>query len=267
MSDPITPNSDVARTVKVQVHAGDLASLLQSVSLDSPSSPVRVLFTENGVSVWTHDNSKTIQALVTERPLGELKVEEPCVLLIEPKSFSDLLSAKFKQEAVRISTNAGKPITIKSRQGGTAIYHAADEDDCNIVPDHWVLPTVDGKKVFPMFDGEEATSVVKTSRSELQRALTDMNVSKAPYVVFSFSDGKSTCESGHWGSKTNRSASPIVAELDGDDVEICFTSNLTQILKTLDGEAITLHKHSKGQFVVLEGATTQVVATEAIREV
>lgn len=267
MSDPITPNSDVARTVKAQVHAGELASLLQSVSLDAPPSPVRILLTDEGVSVWTHDNSKTIQAIVSERPIGELKVDEPCVLLVEPKSFADLLSAKFKQEAVRISTSAGKPITIKSRQGGTAIYHAADEDDCNIVPDHWVLPTVDGKKVFPMFDGEEATSVIKTSRSELQRALTDMTVSKAPYVVFSFTDGKSTCESGHWGAKTNRAASPIVADLEGEDVSICFTSNLTQILKTLDGEAITLHKHNKGQFVVLEGATTQVVATEAIREV
>tara|TARA_R110001592_G_scaffold129782_1_gene342530 strand:+ start:1177 stop:1980 length:804 start_codon:yes stop_codon:yes gene_type:complete len=267
MSDPTTPNSDVSRTVKIQCHAGDLASLLQSVSLDSPPSPVRVLLTEEGVSIWTHDNSKTIQALVTERKIGDLKVDEPCVLLIEPKAFADLLSAKFKQHSVRISTEAGKPITIKSRQGGTAIYHPADEDDCNLVPDHWVLPTVDGKKVFPMFDGEEATSVIKTSRSELQRALTDMTVSKAPYVVFSFSKGKSTSESGHWGSKTNRSASPIAADIEGDDVQVCFTSNLIQILKTLDGESITLHKHSKGQFVVLEGATTQVVATEAIQEV
>ena len=60
MSDPITPNSDVSRTVKAQLNAHDLGSVLQAVALDNPSSPVRVLLTDDGASVWTHDNSKTI---------------------------------------------------------------------------------------------------------------------------------------------------------------------------------------------------------------
>mgnify|MGYP003671767089 CR=1 FL=1 len=94
-----------------------------------------------------------------------------------------------------------------------------------------------------------------------------MNVAKAPYIVFNFDKAKSNCESGHWGSKTNRSASPIVADVEGEGVKVCFTSNLTNILKTLDGELITIQKHTKGQFVVLEGTTTTIVATEAIREV
>lgn len=268
MSDPITPNSDVSRTVKAQLNAHDLGSVLQAVALDNPSSPVRVLLTDEGASVWTHDNSKTIQALLTDRPIGDLKVDEPCVLLVEPKSFGDLLSTKFGQQTVRITTDAAKPITIKSKQGGQAIYHAADEDDCNIVPDHWVLPKDDdGKRLFPMFDNEPSTTIIKTSRSELQRGLTDMNVAKAPYIVFNFEKANSTCESGHWGSKTNRSASPIAADVEGESVEVCFTSNLTNILKTLDGESITIQKHTKGQFVVLEGTTTTIVATEAIREV
>ena len=267
MSEVITPNSDVSRTVKAKVNASELSSLLNAVALDNPPSPVRVLLTEDGVSVWTHDNSKTIQAIIDNRALADLEVEEPCVILVEPKAFADLLVAKFGVKAVRISTSAGKPITIKSKDGATATYHASDEDDCNIVPDHWILPTDDdGKRVFPMFDNEPATSVVKTSRSELNRGLTDMKVAKAPYVVFSFGEKKSSCQSGHWGSKSNRSSSPITAELDGEEVEVCFTQNLSTILSTLDGESIKIHKHNKGGFVVLEGATTSVVATEAIRE-
>jgi hypothetical protein len=267
MSEEITPNSDVSRKVKVEVDASQFGSLLSSVSLDNPSSPVRVLLSEDGVSIWTHDNAKTIQAIITDRVIDGLSVAEPCVLLVEPKAFSDLLSTKFGGKNVRITTDAGKPITIKSKDGANALYHPADEDECNIVPDHWILPSDDGKRLFPMFDNEPSTSIIKTTKGELQRGLTDMNVAKAPYVVFAFNEKKSTCQSGHWGAKTNQSTSPIVAELDGEEVEVCFTSNLQKILNTLDGEAVVIHKHKKGTFVVIESSTSSVVCTEAIREV
>ncbi len=264
----LTPNSEVARKVNARVDAAALSGVLSRVVLDNPPAPVRVLLTDDGLSVWTHDNAKTLQVLLTETSVADLKVDEPCVLLIEPKSFSDLLRAKFGDRTVKITTDASEPITIKSKDGATAVYHAADEDDCNIVPDHWVLPSDDdGRRVFPMFDSEAATTVVTTLRSELQRGLTDMKVAKAPYVVFSFKGAGSTCESGHWGSKTNRSSSPIAADVDGADVEICFTDRLAAVLASLDGESITLQKHEKGQFVILEGTSVTVVATEAVREV
>lgn len=228
-------------------------------------SPIRILLTNDGVSVWTHDNAKTIQAILTNRQCDDFKVKEPCVLLVEPKSFSDLLMAKFGNQQVQVNTTAGKPITIASKDGSTATYHAPDEDDCNMVPNHWILPTNrKGERLFPMFDNEPATSVVKIARSELTRGLTDMKVSKTPYVVFKFPANR--CESGHWGAKTNRSSSPISATLVGDAVDVCFTQNLGTIMSLLDGDSITIQKHSKGGFVVLEGATTTVVSTEATRE-
>jgi len=268
MSEELTPNSDVSRTVKAQFDAGQFSELMTTLVMDgSTQSPVRVLLTEDGVSVWTHDNAKTIQALVSNRDIDGLTVDEPCVLLVEPKSFSELLSAKFGGHTVRVQTDAGKPITIRSKDGSQAVYHASDEDDCNIVPDHWVLPVNDkGERLFPMFDNQPATSVVQLTRSELNRGITDMKVAKAPYAVFSFNAKKSECQSGHWGAKTNRSASPIVATLTGEPVEVCFTNNLSTILSVLDGDLITIHKHKDGGFAVLEGATTTVVSTEATRE-
>lgn len=267
MSDDLTPNSDVSRTVQARFHAGDFSNIMGSLVMDGMNqSPVRILMTDEGISVWTHDNAKTLQALLTERPVADLKVKEPCVLLVEPKSFSDLLTAKFGSKEVRVSTEAGKPIVIDAKGGATATYHAPDEDDCNMVPDHWILPTSDkGERLFPMFDDEPATSVVEITRSELNRGLIDMKVSKAPYVVFKFPENR--CESGHWGAKSNKSSTPVLATLTGEAVEVSFTQNLATILSLLDGDSITIHKHEKGGFAVLEGATTTVVATEAVKEV
>ena len=187
-------------------------------------------------------------------------------MLVEPKAFSELLTAKFAGQNVRIQTSANKPIKVMTKAGGQAIYHAADEDECHTVPDHWRLKTDDsGIYSFPMFDNEQSSLVVKVSRSELQRGLVDMQVAKAPYVVFKF-DKKSTCSSGHWGAKSNQSTSPIQADIIKGSGEVCFTSNLGTILNALLGDEILIQKNDKGTFVILDGQTTSVVATEAIRE-
>jgi hypothetical protein len=273
MSDPTTPNSPtLSRTVKARVSANEFSALLQRTVLDNPPTPVKLLLEEEGVSVWTHDAAKTIQLLIDRAEVGTLRVSEPCVLLVEPKSFAELLKSKFAGEVVEINTEAGQPITVNNRTGSTVTYHPADEDDCNAIPDHWVLPVDDGYRVFPMFDNEKATSRIAISTSELKKALVDMNIAKAPYVVFDFKAAGSTCQSGHWGSKSNRSTSPVSATIDGADTEVCFTENLTRILGCFDprSEAIIIHKHEKGGFIVLEAhdhTPTTVVATEAIREV
>lgn len=264
----LTPNSsELSRTADIKVSASELGDALSSIVTDNPPAPVRVMFTNDGMSVWTHDNAKTLQVLVDERELQGLKVKEDCVLLVEPKAFSELLMAKFNGENIRIQTDAAKPITVKSKSGAQAIYHAADEDECHTVPDHWILPKDPaGICEFPMFDKEKSTLQVRLNRSELRSGLIDMQVAKAPYVVFSFNESKSTCSSGHWGAKSNQSVSPITADVKGSG-EVCFTNNLVTILKALDGDSITIQKHEKGTFVVLSGITTTIVATEAVREV
>lgn len=267
MGMSITPNSlELSRNADILVSADSLSSALSATITDNPPAPIRVMFTSSGISVWTYDNAKTLQILVDEKPLDSLKVKEDCVLLIEAKAFSELLSAKFAGQNVRIQTSANKPIVVKTKAGGQAVYHAADEDECHTVPDHWRLKkNSDEHYQFPMFDNESSTLVVKLSRSELQRGLVDMQVAKAPYVVFKF-DTKTTCSSGHWGAKSNQSTSPIEAEILKGSGEVCFTSNLSTILKALDGDAILIQKHDKGTFVVLDAQTTSIVATEAIRE-
>ena len=262
-----TPNSsDLSRDADVMASADSLAEALRAIITDNPPAPVRLMLTNDGLSVWTYDNAKTLQVLVDDRVVKGLKVKQNCVLLVEPKAFSELLTAKFAGQNVRIQTSANKPIKVMTKAGGQAIYHAADEDECHTVPDHWRLKTDDsGIYSFPMFDNEQSSLVVKVSRSELQRGLVDMQVAKAPYVVFKF-DKKSTCSSGHWGAKSNQSTSPIQADIINGSGEVCFTSNLGTILNALLGDEILIQKNDKGTFVILDGQTTSVVATEAIRE-
>ena len=169
MSDPITPNSPtLSRTVKARVSANEFSALLQRTVLDNPPTPVKILLEEDGVSIWTHDAAKTIQLLIDRAEVGTLRVSEPCTLLVEPKSFAELLKAKFAGEVVEINTEAGQPITVKNRTGSSVTYHPADEDDCNSIPDHWVLPVDDGFRVFPMFDNEKATSRITIPIAELK---------------------------------------------------------------------------------------------------
>jgi hypothetical protein len=262
----LTPNSEVSRTVEIRVGALALSELMEKVCADSPPNPVRIVFTENGASVWTHDMAKTVQILATDYPLDGLKVKEPCVLLVDPRSFGELLATKF-DSAVQITTTASEPIIIKAKGGANVVYHPADEDDCHCVPDHWVMDNnSDGWTVFTMFDDETATSRVTISREELHRGIIDMQVAKAPYVVFKFEHGGSSCASGHWGSKTNRSYSAVEAKVEGDDCEVCFTENLGMLVTKFASDTVILQKHSRAPFVIIESGAITMVASEAQRE-
>ena len=106
----ITPNSEVSRTATVRATASELASILDRVTLDKPSNPVRVLFRNDGVSVWTHDLAKTIQVLVTDAQVPSLKVEEDCVILVDPSAFADLLHTKFGKGVLKITAKANDTI-------------------------------------------------------------------------------------------------------------------------------------------------------------
>tara|TARA_R110000824_G_scaffold38186_1_gene116950 strand:- start:132 stop:932 length:801 start_codon:yes stop_codon:yes gene_type:complete len=264
----LTPNSEVSRTANIRASASDLAAALNRASLDKPSNPVRVLFTEDGVSIWTHDLAKTVQVLVTDSQVDSLKVKEPCVLLVDPGSLSQLLSTKFGNSIVKITTEAHAPITIRDKTGNQVVFHPADEDDCFSIPDHWVLPkNGDGWFTLPMKDDEVCSTRITIEKDQLLKGITDMKVAGAPYVVFNFEETKSSCGSGQWGSKTNQSHSPIIATVEGEKAEICFTDNLADIVKKLDGGTFELQKHTELPFVVITGNSTTIVATEAVREV
>ena len=218
------------------------------------------------MSVWTHDLAKTIQVLITKANVA-LKVKEPCVLLIDPLPFANLLDNKFSGEMVQITTKANRPIVIKNRVGAKSVFHPADEDDCFLIPDRWLLPkNSDGWFTLPMKDNEVCTTKVTIDRGELSGGLTDMKVANAPYVVFNFNPSKSSCSSGHWGTKTNQSHTNIKATVEGDAAEVVFTESLGVILSHMDEDTFVIYKHKDIPFVVIENGDTTIIATEAQRE-
>ena len=272
MSEPaLTPNSEVSRDVKVRLRANALADLCEAVTIENPPSPIRLVLTSDGASVWTHDTSRTVQVLINEYPLAGLRCPDPCVLLIQPKQFGELLRAKFKEEPVEISASASEPIIISAKNGSSVVYHAADEDDCATVPDHWILPIDDdGKRIFTMFDDEISTSQILIDVDELKRGLVDMRIANAPYVEFNFTSEGCYAESGHWGAKTNQSKTPLSADLGGEDCVVCFTENLGDIINRFKGSTqVEIQRHNKGGLFVVssaDGPDVTIVATEAVRE-
>lgn len=272
MSPKLTPNdTSISRKVNVRVRANCLADLCDTVTIENPPQPIRLVITEDGGTIWTHDTSRTAQVLVNDYPLAGLRIKEPCVLLVQPRQFSELLRAKFKDEAVEIETDKAEPITIKSKSGASVVYHAADEDDTATVPDHWILPVDgDGNRVFPMFDNEPATSKILIDTDEVKRGLLDMRIANAPYVEFNFSDSGSFAQSGHWGAKTNQSRTPITADIDGEACTVNFTENLADIISRFKGSTqVEIQRHNKGGLFVIssaDGPDVTIVATEAVRE-
>ena len=270
MSGELTPNSEVSRDVKVRVRANALADLCEAVTIENPPSPIRLVLDKAGATVWTHDTSRTVQVLVNEFPLAGLRCSDPCVLLVQPKQFGELLRSKFKEEPVEITAGAAEPIVIKAKNGSQVVYHAADEDDCATVPDHWILPIDDdGNRIFTMYDSEPAATQVLIDVDELKRGLVDMRIANAPYVEFNFGED-CYAESGHWGAKTNQSKTPITADVDGEPAVVCFTENLGDIINRFKGSTqVKIQRHSKGGLFVIssaDGPDVTIVATEAVRE-
>jgi len=267
----ITPNSPVSRSAQIRVQASILADILSRVTLDKPSGAIRILFKKSGsVSIWTHDISKTIQMIVTDLEISDMKVKEDCVLLIEPDGFANLLQSKYADQTVQITTTANQPIVIKDQNGSQVVFHPADESDCQIVPDRWIMPTGSAGWIrIPQKDNEPCTSKIMISRSELSKGMIDMKVANAPYVVFSFAKGKtgSTCQSGHWGTKTNQSLTRLNATVEGDPTDVVFTENLSGILSKSIGDNFTIQKHSQVPFVIIECGAIRFVASEAQKEI
>ena len=268
----ITPNSPVSRSAQIRVKASSLADILSRVTLDKPSGAIKILFKKSGsVSVWTHDISKTIQMIVTDLEIPDMKVKEDCILLIEPDGFSNLLQSKYADQTVQITTSANQPIVIKDQNGSQVVFHPADEGDCQIIPDRWIMPkNSDGWIQIPQKDMEPCTSRITISRSELSKGVIDMKVANAPYVVFHFDSEKhdlSSCRSGHWGSKTNQSQTRLTAKVEGDPTDVVFTEILSGILSRSVGDSFVIQKHSEIPFVIIESGPIRFVASEAQKEI
>jgi hypothetical protein len=214
---------------------------------------------------------KTLMVLMDRWAIDGLKVKEPCAIVCNPKELADLVRAKSRGGTVRLTTSANEPIAISTKEHGGAEVMPADEDDCLIIPDKNVLPTNDeGKRLFPMFDDEPATSEAILTISELTKASMEMQTANAPYVAVSF-DAKSEARAGHWGGKTTRSWTPIEATFSGAPFTVSFTDTLKSLISVLNGagDALKVSKHHKGHFLVVETTTgnkTTIVATEAIKE-
>lgn len=255
----LTPNNDVSRTVQLRVSAKSLANQLRRVCLDTPPQPVRVLFTDAGMSVWTYDLAKTMHVFLTDAPLVDYKVKEPCVLLVNPKEFSDTLALKFKDSQVLIKTQANQEIIIQDKGGNSSVIYPADEDDCAMAPDHWQVPDSDAHPGWKHISqkNEVCTTKVEMSRSELVKAMVDMQVASAPYCEFTFADkDKATVISGHWTSKTNRSTSKldcVTTHRVGGSLNVGLTDDtLTRLLSITTGDSFIFHKHKDAPFVVVE---------------
>ena len=263
-----SPNKITNQTAKVRANASHLAKQIGRIVIDKPSNPVRIGFTGDGMSIWTHDLSKTVQVYLSDSEINGLTVKDDCVIMVDPSSFVDLLTTKYGSQPIQISTKAGEVINIKDQDGSQAVFHPADEDDCVSIPDRWFLPSDnDGWVLLPMKDNERCTTRIKITRSNLQKGLIDMKVANAPYVVFTFSDKGSSCASGHWGAKTNQSRSRIDADVEGEDVEVVFTDTLNTILSKSDGDVFIIQKHKDVGFAVVDCGDIRFVATEAQREV
>jgi len=265
----LTPNSKVSRTARIEADGASLAAFFSRLALDNPAVPVKVLFEPEGASCWTMNAGKTLMVLLNRWAITGLKVKDPCVIVCNPKELSDLIRAKSRGGAVRLTTAANEPIAITTKDHGGAEVMPADEDDCLTIPDRNVLPYgPDGERLFPMFDNEPPTYTATLGLPELTKASMEMQTAGAPYVSVSF-DAKSEARAGHWNGKTTRSWTPLeVLKRTGGPFTVSFTDTLKSLISVLNGagDVVKVSKHHKGHFVVIECTTTTIIATEAIKE-
>lgn len=267
-----SPNQPTEHEAKLRVDTSSLAEALDVVALDSPAVPVKILFDGDSMSVWTHDSARTVQVMVDDWPVKDLTVENKSAIVVNPDSLSALLKAKFDG---RIEVTSGKDsrLDIRSSSGSSVSVTSAAEEECNTIPDHWRLGMDDGWVTFPMLDNQRATTRALIGLDELRRGLVDMKVSSAPYVVFRFNPGESPsfCQSGHWQSKATHSRTIVDATVEGESIEVCFTTALASILSRFPGcDKVMVQKHTDAPFFVVHSVgkegNIQVIATEAVRE-
>jgi hypothetical protein len=261
--------------VDITAATSRLTPFLDAGTVDDPPTPVRILFDDDGASIWTTNQTRTLQVFV-DRWNVLSSLAKPCVLLVNPKELSNLLKLKFQRdETVRITTDTHSMIRIQGETTGAEI-NCSDEDECLTIPDRWVLPIVDGVRTFPMFRNEPADYVIEMSMSQLKNCLKDMKVAKAPYVELFLNEkhrGEGRCMAGHWTSKTTRSWSDVEYDsvLEPTSWTIRFSENLDTILRkfSTDTTEVRISKHREGAFVIIDstdGEFTSVLATEAVKE-
>lgn len=270
-----TPSSEVSRAANITVFADDMVEFLKSVHLDDPPTPVRILFDNDGISVWTTNQTRTLQVFADRWDMENYTIESPCVILVNPKELSDMLQTKSRGEVISIRADAHSAVEITNSGGGGFSIMPADEDECLTIPDRWVLPVKDGERIFPMFRNEKADWMIDIDIVMMRDILKDMTVAKAPYVELTLTEDGGKAESGHWTSKTTRSWTGVDfvwVKPHTADCTIRFTDNLKQILSTFhkDTTSVRISKHRDGAFVLIEAnngtKTVFVLATEAVKE-
>lgn len=252
--------------IDVRVNAGSLRNLLDHVNINGQIDPVKIMFTVDGATVWAHDANKTLQVFVDDYPLDDytLKSDQGCIVL-ETKKVSEMLAAKFGSTVVTLSAKAGEPCTISDNGGSSLTYYPPSEDECYVVPDHWVLPMSNGVITFPMLDDAEATLQVKLHPDELKKALTDMRVAGATYACINFDQKSSVAESGHWTAKSNTSTTNIDADVAEGPGEVTFPEVLAAVTDRLEGDVVDIQKHDQTPFFLLMSGSTKILVTEAQR--
>lgn len=267
-----SPNQPTESAAELRIDSASFAEALDVVALDSPAVPVKILFDDDSMSVWTHDSARTIQVMMDDLPVKGLTAKDKCSLVVSPDSMAQLLKAKF-DGTIEVKQNADSRIDIRAANGSSVTITSAAEEECNTIPDHWRLGMDEGWVTFPMLDNQRATTRALISVEELRRGLVDMKVSGAPYVVFRFNPGEvpSFSQSGHWQSKATTSRTVVEATVEGEGIEVCFTTALASILSRFPGsEKVMVQKHTDAPFFVVHSVgkegNIQVIATEAVRE-
>ena len=261
-----TPNTLTSMNLDLRINAASLRGLLNHVNVNGAIDPVKIMFTAKGATIWAHDANKTLQIFIDDMEMDDyvLEGEDACIVL-ETKKFSEMLGTKFGKQIVRIKGDHGKPVTVTAN-GSSLTYYPPSEDECFVVPDHWVLGSnEDGELIFPMFEGATSTLRATLHRDELKKALIDMRVSGATYSCVTFNSSGCISESGHWASKGNHAKTPVEATVVKGEGEVTFPEVLAQVADRLESEIVEIQKHKDAPFFLLVSGSTRILVTEAQR--
>lgn len=265
MGKETTPNSSSNMKVKIKVKASSLKNLLEHVNINNSIDPVKILFTDEGATIWAHDANKTLQIFIDDFNLDDYELKsESGSMVFETKKVAEMISAKFNSQTIEITADAGKPIEFKTKESSMQ-YYPPSEDECFVVPDHWVLPCSDSGDIsYPMLDDAESTLRVNIHPDELKKALTDMQVANASYASIQFGKDGAVSESGHWASKSNTSKTEIDATLIRGNGSVTFPEILGSVISRLNGSA-DIQKHEETPFFIIRSGSTRILVTEAQR--
>ena len=263
-----TPNTETNMDLDLNVDSNSLAGLLQHVNINGQIDPVKVMFDDQGATIWAHDVNKTLQVFIDSYEMEDydLKSEPGCIVL-ETKKVAEMLQMKFKGR-ITLKASAGKPCTFTDSSGSSLTYYPPSEDECYVVPDHWVLPVnADGMLTFPMLKDAESTLRVTLHPDELRKALIDMRTAGATYACIEFEKNESISTAGHWTAKANTSRTVVDADIKVGSGSVTFPEVLAAVSDRIDGDVVEIQKHDDAPFFLLssEVDSTRILVTEAQR--